>query len=178
MRLIGQSAERGHRVLKDLTLRGRRLTDLPGRDLGILLLDGADDVGRADAAHGHLLRIEPDPHAVIALSEEGDGADARQAATARRATESWRNCSGTRLSRLPSGENRLTIINTLGDFFFTVTPRRLTRSGRIGSASETRFCTMHLGQVQIGARLERDGQHVIAVIRALATRDTSCSRRR
>ncbi len=29
----------------------------------------------------------------------------------------------------------------LGDFFLTVTPRRLTRSGRIGSASDTRFCT-------------------------------------
>src|SRR3974390_271689 len=29
----------------------------------------------------------------------------------------------------------------LGDFFLTMTPRRLTRSGRIGSASASRFCT-------------------------------------
>ena len=33
------------------------------------------------------------------------------------------------------------IIRMLGDFFFTDTPRRLTRSGRIGSASDSRFCT-------------------------------------
>src|SRR4051812_8767890 len=33
------------------------------------------------------------------------------------------------------------IINWLGDFFLTVTPRRLTRSGSTGSARLTRFCT-------------------------------------
>ena len=30
----------------------------------------------------------------------------------------------------------------LGDFFFTETPRRFTRSGSSGSASDSRFCTM------------------------------------
>ncbi len=39
------------------------------------------------------------------------------------------------------GEKRFTIISTLGDFFLTVTPLRLTRSGRIGRAMATRFCT-------------------------------------
>ena len=33
------------------------------------------------------------------------------------------------------------IIRMLGDFFFTDTPRRFTSSGRIGSASDSRFCT-------------------------------------
>ena len=33
------------------------------------------------------------------------------------------------------------IIKMLGDFFLTATPRRLTRSGKIGSASDSRFCT-------------------------------------
>ncbi len=32
-------------------------------------------------------------------------------------------------------------MSTLGDFFFTVTPRRFTRSGKSGCASATRFCT-------------------------------------
>src|SRR5262249_48288527 len=32
-------------------------------------------------------------------------------------------------------------MSTLGDFFFTEMPRRLTRSGKIGSASDSRFCT-------------------------------------
>src|SRR5262249_19314774 len=36
---------------------------------------------------------------------------------------------------------RLTIMSTLGDFFLTAIPRRLTRSGRIGSASDSRVCT-------------------------------------
>jgi hypothetical protein len=46
-----------------------------------------------------------------------------------------------RLSRLPSGEKRLTIIRMLGDFFLTETPRRFTRSGSRGSARASRFCT-------------------------------------
>src|SRR6185312_5372052 len=32
-------------------------------------------------------------------------------------------------------------MRTLDDFFLTEIPRRLTRSGRIGSASDSRFCT-------------------------------------
>src|ERR1019366_10636814 len=52
--------------------------------------------------------------------------------------ECWRKKS---LSPRPSGEKRLTIISTFGDFFLTDTPRRLTRSGRIGCARATRFCT-------------------------------------
>ena len=32
-------------------------------------------------------------------------------------------------------------MRTLGDFFLTEMPRRLTRSGRTGSASDSRFCT-------------------------------------
>ena len=35
----------------------------------------------------------------------------------------------------------MTIISVLGDFLRTVTPRRLTRSGRMGSASASRFWT-------------------------------------
>ena len=95
-----------------------------------------------------LLRVEPQPHRVVALAEEGDVADALRAGPVRRGAGSWRSCSGTR-ARLPllafarrSGDvERLTIINWLGDFFLTVTPRRLTRSGRTGWARLTRFCT-------------------------------------
>ena len=55
----------------------------------------------------------------------------------------------------------------LGDFFLTVTPRRLTRSGRIGSASDYAVLHQHLGHVQVDAGLERDGQRVGAVVGAL-----------
>ncbi len=36
---------------------------------------------------------------------------------------------------------RLTHIRMLGDFFFVVTPMRLTSSGSLASATATRFCT-------------------------------------
>ena len=68
-----------------------------------------------------------------------------QAATARRGSGWWRSCSvpgcPPQVGACSSVENRLTIISTLGDFFLTEMPRRLTRSGRIGSASDSRFCT-------------------------------------
>ena len=56
----------------------RRLADLAGRDLDVLLLDGGDHVAGGQVAERHLLRVEPDPHAVVALAEVGDVADARQ----------------------------------------------------------------------------------------------------
>ena len=76
---IGQPAHRAHRVLKHLAAVHGRLAELPGRDLGVLLLDGHDHVGRRQAAHRHLGRVEPQPHAIVALAEVGDVADAGQA---------------------------------------------------------------------------------------------------
>src|SRR5207244_1795490 len=44
-------------------------------------------------------------------------------------------------SAISSVEYRLMIINWLGDFFFTSTPRRATSDGSLGAARFTRFCT-------------------------------------
>ena len=59
-------------------LRRRRLADLAGRHLDVLRLHGDDDVLGVQAVGRQLLRIEPEPHAVIALAEIGDVADAGQ----------------------------------------------------------------------------------------------------
>ena len=76
---IGEPAQRGHGVLEDLAVGHRRLADLAGGDLDVLLLRSrADDVGRGQVAERHLLGVEPDPHAVVALAEVGDVADALQ----------------------------------------------------------------------------------------------------
>ena len=56
----------------------RRLADAPRRDLHVLLLDGLDHLADRHAAHGQLVGIEPDPHAVVARAEEGHVADALQ----------------------------------------------------------------------------------------------------
>ena len=54
----------------------RRLAELAGGDLDVLLLDRADHVRGGQVAERHLLRVEPDPHAVVALADVGDVADA------------------------------------------------------------------------------------------------------
>ena len=57
----------------------RLLADLAGGDLDVLLLNDRDDVVRRHIERRHLLRVEPDAHAVIALAEIGDVAHAGQA---------------------------------------------------------------------------------------------------
>ena len=58
--------------------RGRRLADLAGGDLNVLLGDGVLDVDRGHAEIGELVRVEPDAHRIAALAEDLDVADARQ----------------------------------------------------------------------------------------------------
>ena len=59
--------------------RRRRLADLAGGDLDVLLGDRVLDVDRGDAERGELVGIEPDAHRVAALAEDLHVADARQA---------------------------------------------------------------------------------------------------
>src|SRR5207245_2695648 len=68
---LDQAALGGDGELKALPLSGRRLPDLPGRHLDVLLLDGADDVADTQVARGQLVRVQPDAHAVIALANVG-----------------------------------------------------------------------------------------------------------
>src|SRR5260370_27382008 len=62
-------AHRGHRELVYLARRHGRLPDLPRCYLRVLLLDRGHHVGGGEIAVRHSVRIEPDPHAVIALTE-------------------------------------------------------------------------------------------------------------
>ena len=59
--------------------RRRRLADLAGGDLDVLLGDRVLHVDRGDAEIGELVGIEPDAHRIAALAEDLDVADARQA---------------------------------------------------------------------------------------------------
>ena len=62
-----------------LPARHRRLADLPGRHLHVLLADRVHHLGRHQVDVGHLLRVEPDPHGVVAVAEHGHVADAVEA---------------------------------------------------------------------------------------------------
>ena len=77
--ILSQAAEGRHGILKNLAVGSRRLTDLSGGDLGILLFDGMHDVGRCQVAGRHTIGIEPDAHAVVALAHEGNIADTCEA---------------------------------------------------------------------------------------------------
>ena len=68
------------RELERLARRRRFLADLAGGHLQVLLADGVDDVLGAEPEGGHLVRIEPDAHAVVAAADVGDVGDAGQAA--------------------------------------------------------------------------------------------------
>ena len=76
---VAQPAERAER---DLELAGRRrdrlLADRAGGHLGVLLANGRDDVAGRQVARRQLAGIDPDAHAVIALAEQEDVADARR----------------------------------------------------------------------------------------------------
>ena len=65
--------------MERLIFRRGRHADLAGRDLLALLAHRFDDVARLEAQGIELLRVEPDPHCVIAGAEDGDIADAGQA---------------------------------------------------------------------------------------------------
>ena len=58
--------------------RGRR-ADLSGRHLHVLLAQRADDFAGRDAAARQPVRIQPQPHRVLALAEDLDAADAGHA---------------------------------------------------------------------------------------------------
>ena len=67
------------RILERLPRRRRRRADLPGGHLLALLLDRLDDVLRHQRARLQLVRIEPDPHRILAGAEHRHVADAGQA---------------------------------------------------------------------------------------------------
>ena len=76
---VVQAAVEVQRVLEVLSLHRGRRADLAGRDLLALLLDDADDVLRGEAARLHEVRVQPDPHGVLAGAEHRDVADAVEA---------------------------------------------------------------------------------------------------
>ena len=80
--LVEQAAARVHAELVVDRHGHRRRADHAGRDLHVLLADGAHHVARGEAAGRHLVGIEPDPHGVVAAAEHlhlTDAGDPRRA---------------------------------------------------------------------------------------------------
>ena len=71
-----QPAHRRERNLEGLAAGGRLLADAARRHLEVLVFQRHADVAGRQADRRHLLRVEPDPHAVVPLPDEIDVADA------------------------------------------------------------------------------------------------------
>ena len=77
---VDEPAQGVDRQLELLALGHRLLADLPGGHLDVLLGDGRDHVHGAEVQRRHLVGVEPDPQAVVALAEVGDAGDAGEPA--------------------------------------------------------------------------------------------------
>ena len=78
-RRLAQAPERADAELVHLARRRGRLAEAAGGDLDVLLAQRVDDVAGGQLARREALRIEPEPHRVLALAEDDDVADAGHA---------------------------------------------------------------------------------------------------
>ncbi len=119
---IAQTAEGIDLHFECRAFRRRRLADLAGRDLHVLLRDGVAHVKRRDVEIGELVRIEPDAHRIAPLAENLHVADARQALERIDDLEVGVVAERDRIPPTYSGEVRFTISTKFGFCFLMVTP--------------------------------------------------------
>ncbi len=163
---IDEPAHRAHRVLEHLPARHRRLAELAGGDLRVLLLDGAGHVGRGQAAGLHLHRIEPDAHAVVALAEIGDVADARKA---REFVLQLNRGVVAQVKIVASevGRKQVDDHQHAGRFLFHRHAAALDEVGQDRLGQRDAVLHQHLRHIEVDAVLKRHGQGVGAVVGAL-----------
>ena len=155
----------------------RRLADLPGGDLRVLLFDGGDDVGGRKVAGGHLLRVEPQPHAVVALAEIGDVAHARHA---RQLVLELDGGVVAQVEAVAGAVRRKQVDDHqhAGRFFLYAHAAPLHQLGQDRLRQRHAVLHQHLRHVQVDAVLERHGQRSTRRRWCIATTCTACSRRR
>ena len=160
-----QPAERVDRVLEHLARRGRRLADLPGGDLGVLLLDGPDRITRRQVPRGQLVRVEPDAHRVVALAEEGDVPHPFEPGEF--VTQLDRGVvAEVHVAAAPLGRPQVDDHQLPGGLLLHRDPTAAddVRQHPLGQVDAVLH--QYLGDVQVGPGLERYGQRVGAVVAA------------
>ena len=115
---------------------------------------------------GHLLRIEPQPHAVIALADVGDVAHAFQ--PRKFVFELDRGVvAQIQIVAAAVGREQIDDHQHAGRFLFHRHAAALHQVGQNRLGQRHAVLHQHLGHVQIDAVLERHRQHVVAVVGAL-----------
>ena len=115
---------------------------------------------------GHLLRIEPEPHAVVALAEVGDVAHARQ--PRQLVAELDRGVvAQVEVVAAAVGREQVDDHQHAGRLLLHRHAAALDQVGQDRLGQRHAVLHQHLGHVQVGAQLEGDRQRVGAVVGAL-----------
>ena len=163
---VGQPAQGGHGVLEDLAPRHGRLSDLPRRHLDVLLLDGRHDVAGREIARGHLFRVQPQPHAVVALAQVGDIAHAGQAGQLVAKLDRG-VVAQIEVVAAAVGREQVDDHQHVGRFLLHQHALAGDQVGQHRLRQRHAVLHQHLGHVQVDAQPERDRERVIAVVGAL-----------
>ena len=155
----------------------RRLADLAGGDLGVLLADGRDHVAGRHVPRGQLLRVDPDPHAVVALAEQEHVADARHAGQLVLDLHQG-VVAQVELVVAAVGRVERDAHQDVGRLLLACDAGLLDDVGQQRHGQADAVLHQHLGHVQVDAVLEGDGQVVASRRWCTATTCTACSRRR
>ena len=163
---VDQTAQRVDGQLELLTRRRRLLADLAGRDLEVLLADRVDHVHRGQVERRQLVRVEPGPHAVVALAQVGHAGDARQ--PAQLVLDLDRRVVAQEDVVVPAvGRDQVDDHHRARRHLLDVDPLALDQVGDHRQCQRNAVLHEHLGHVGIRAEAEGDGQRVRAVVGAL-----------
>ncbi len=151
------------RILKRLHGGRRRRADLSGGDLLALLLQRVDDILGHQATRLQFLRIEPDPHGVLAGAEDHHVADTRQA------RELILQPDGGVIGEIEAvvagvGRAQRDDLQDRRRLLLHIDALHLDRLRQRGQCRRHAVLHQHLREIQIGADVERYCQRVAAVV--------------
>ena len=153
------------RQLEISARRRRRHADLSGSNTRVLLLDGGDDIARHQRALQHLLRIEPDPHAVLADAEDVHVRDPGHAGEFVAQLERREITQEERVV-FTGGRGERDDLQDGRGFFLRHHTLLLDGLRELRECGGNAVLHQHLREVEVRADLERDRQGVAAVGRA------------
>ena len=152
---IGEAPQRLHRELEGALLRHRRLVQHAARDLDVLRLQREHDVARGQADGLQPVGIEPHAHRIVAAAkhrDRPDAVDARQRVGNRERGVVRNEQAVARFVRRIEVHDHHQVGRALGHRYADVA--HVDRKSRLRDRHA--ILHLHLGDVEIGAEIERD----------------------